>query len=254
MNLQFDEPVKQHRFTLKCTPVSNNRQSISELHIDVFPKEFLSTYTDSFGNSCIYGYSEKEHRHFSIHVEGIAKTGLMPYEETADEYKCNIYKYHTDYTKPGDNIIATYKNNFEHLSPCSNTDKTVAMMQYLYNHFEYVQGATNIYTSAEEAFSLGKGVCQDYVHIMLSFCRMAGIPSRYVVGMLIGEGLSHAWIEILDHNRWIAFDPTNNLIVDDEHIKFSSGRDYKDCTINQGIFTGNAQQTQQVSVSVKEIY
>ena len=100
--------------------------------------------------------------------------------------------------------------------------------------------------------ALGKGVCQDYSHILLSLCRMEGIPCRYVVGMLIGEGASHAWVEICSEGRWIALDPTNNLVVDDQHIKISAGRDYQDCIINQGIFTGQTRQTQQILVSVKE--
>lgn len=111
---------------------------------------------------------------------------------------------------------------------------------------------TAIQTTAEEAMALGMGVCQDYSHILLSLCRMEHIPSRYVVGMLIGEGLSHAWVEICDNGHWIALDPTNNLIVDDQHIKISSGRDYQDCIINQGLFVGQTTQVQTIHVSVTE--
>lgn len=126
-------------------------------------------------------------------------------------------------------------------------------MRRLYQDFHYEQGVTDISTTAEEALLLGKGVCQDYSHIMLSLCRMERIPSRYVVGMLMGEGLSHAWVEICSDGHWIALDPTNNLVVDTQHIKISSGRDYQDCIINQGVFTGFASQVQHIQVSVKEI-
>ena len=99
---------------------------------------------------------------------------------------------------------------------------------------------------------LGCGVCQDYSHILISLCHLAGIPARYVVGMLTGEGASHAWVEIYQDEKWYALDPTNNLIVDDEHIKISHGRDYRDCLINQGVFTGCAKQTQEIQVVVEE--
>ena len=95
-------------------------------------------------------------------------------------------------------------------------------------------------------------MCQDYAHIMISMCRMAGIPCRYVVGMLIGEGLSHAWVEIEDNGMWYGIDPTNGIKVSENHIKISHGRDYGDCLINQGVFTGTAKQIQTVSVSVQE--
>lgn len=87
---------------------------------------------------------------------------------------------------------------------------------------------------------------------MIALMHMSGIPARYVVGMLQGEGLSHAWVEIYENGMWIGLDPTNNLVVSDRHIKISHGRDYKDCTINQGFFTGNADQRQQIRVSVTE--
>src|SRR5699024_11693841 len=64
-----------------------------------------------------------------------------------------------------------------------------------------------------------------------------------------GEGLSHAWVEIEDNGYWYGLDPTNMLIVNDHHIKISHGRDYKDCTINQGLFIGNAVQQQTISRS-----
>ena len=67
-----------------------------------------------------------------------------------------------------------------------------------------------------------------------------------------GEGASHAWVEIYENGCWYAVDPTNNLIVDDAHIKISHGRDYKDCLINQGVFTGSAGQNQEIHVLVQE--
>ena len=94
-------------------------------------------------------------------------------------------------------------------------------------------------------------MCQDYAHAMLALCRMAGIPCRYVVGMLMGEGQSHAWVEIAQEGFWYGLDPTNDIPVDSQHIKLSHGRDYGDCLINQGLFTGSAAQRQRVSVSVE---
>lgn len=252
MSLTFDSPVENHRFTLKCIPRSNERQEISNLTVTVYPKEFLSYAEDSFGNSCIYGHAEGRHDHFSVDVTGNARTGLSPSEAAREDHLIGIYKYQTQYTAPGPCIQAFAKRlSFgAHVSPY---EKALAYMKELYGSFQYVQGITGIHTTAEQAMALGKGVCQDYSHILLSLCRMENIPSRYVVGMLMGEGLSHAWVEICDGGRWIALDPTNDLIVDDQHIRISTGRDYKDCTINQGIFVGQTSQVQTIKVSVKEV-
>jgi transglutaminase-like putative cysteine protease len=78
-------------------------------------------------------------------------------------------------------------------------------------------------------------------------------PCRYVAGMMMGEGSSHAWVEVWDEEKWIGYDPTNKRLVDDDYIKISNGRDSADCLVNQGIFTGNVAQTQEISVIVEEV-
>lgn len=251
MNLHFSSPVCRHRFTLRCTPLSGERQQIRERVVSVFPNEFIAEDMDSFGNRCIYGYAEAEHDHFSFSVSGVAYTGLQAYENAPSEARVGPFKYQTAITQPGDSIRA-FASRLGRAPDESNLSYCTRLMQALYGEMRYAPGETTVQTTAEQAFSGGAGVCQDYAHIFLSLCRMQHIPCRYVVGLLIGEGASHAWAEIWDGGRWYAFDPTNNLIVDDKHIKISSGRDYQDCIINQGLFTGQALQEQCVSVSVLE--
>lgn len=252
MKLLFDSPVERHRFTLKCVPCSNERQKISDLAVEVFPKEFLSVDEDSFGNYSIYGYSEGRHDHFSVKVSGRAQTGLTARETATEAHRLGMYKYQTGYTIPGEHLL-TFAGQIACSPQMTNEEKAMVYMRALHERFIYCPGATNISTTAEQAMECGQGVCQDYSHILLSLCRMEHIPCRYVVGMLKGEGLSHAWVEVYSDGYWIALDPTNNLVVDDEHIRISVGRDYRDCTINKGIFVGQTMQTQEARVLVEEI-
>ena len=252
MKLSFCNPVEKHRFTLKCIPLSDERQKISDLNVEVFPKEFLATDKDSFGNYCIYGYSEGKHDYFSALVSGTARTGLAPWESAKADHHLGMFRYQSEYTVPGPCILS-FARQFSFSDDATALDKASAFMTKLYSSYQYVQGVTDIHTTAEQAMALGQGVCQDYSHILLSLCRLEKIPSRYVVGMLMGEGLSHAWVEICSDGHWIALDPTNNLIVDDQDIRISVGRDYRDCIVNQGVFTGQTTQTQEASVLVTEI-
>jgi len=125
-------------------------------------------------------------------------------------------------------------------------------MELLNRHFIYKSGSTSITTTAETALRQGCGVCQDYAHILIALCRQQGIPARYVAGFMIGEGVTHAWIEIYAAGKWLAIDPTHNRIVDELYIKLSSGRDFGDCIIDRGIFRGIAKQQQAVTVLVEE--
>ena len=134
----------------------------------------------------------------------------------------------------------------------TNPQKKKHYIDPLYERIQYVQGITRVQTTAEEAMALGQGVCQDYAQIMLSLLRREGIPCRYIVGFLLGEGESHAWIEVYEDGKWWAYDPTNPTNMQEEYIKISAGRDYRDCRMNQGVFLGNSSQFQEVKVIVTE--
>ena len=90
-------------------------------------------------------------------------------------------------------------------------------------------------------------MCQDYAHLMLAACRLVGLPARYVSGHLVGEGASHAWVEVLrphddDPNTWVAeaWDPTHCRRTDDSYITIATGRDYSDVAPMSGTFDGRA--------------
>ena len=255
MKIVFDAPVSDHRFTVRCIPLDSERQKIRKLSYSIYPDSSLETGfsqgTDSFGNFCVYGECSRPHEHFSIQVKGEAVSGLSDHESAEALHMLGRFRYPSHYTRPGENLLA-YHRKFTFPDSDTAMEKSIVMMRRLYRDFLYVPGATSVSTTAEEAMTLGRGVCQDYSHILIALCHMERIPARYVVGMLEGEGASHAWVEIYDRGSWYALDPTNNLIVSDSHIKISHGRDYKDCLINQGVFTGQAGQRQEIYVSVKE--
>ena len=69
--------------------------------------------------------------------------------------------------------------------------------QRVHDHLRYDWGVTSIATTAAEAWAGGAGVCQDYAHCMLALARLCGLSARYVSGHLLGEGGTHAWVEIL---------------------------------------------------------
>ena len=253
MKLTFSDYVINHRFSLKCVPHDNDLQKIKNMSVEVYPDNVISEDEDSYGNITLFGYTNELHNSFGFDVNGIAVTGREEYEKADELHKIGIFKYQTPKTKPGLRTLEYYqKLDLKRFD--SALDKASAIMEELSNSFQYVQGVTNMATTSEEALTGGSGVCQDYAHIMLSLCRMEGIPCRYVAGMMMGEGLSHAWVEIWNDRKWLGFDPTNYKLVGDEYIKISNGRDSEDCLVNQGIFTGKVTQIQEIKVVVKEVF
>lgn len=114
---------------------------------------------------------------------------------------------------------------------------------WVHTTMTYAHGATDVRTTAAEALGLGRGVCQDYAHLMLSLCRSCGLPARYVSGHLLGEGGSHAWVEVVvpdsgPSGRVVAvpFDPTHGREAGASYLTVAVGRDYADVAPTSGTF------------------
>lgn len=251
MLFTFSEPVWKHRYTLKCMPTDSGCQRIEDGKLSIEPAFPYTETTDSFGNRVFYGTIEEPHQRFAVKVSGRAVTGLAAYEEALPPHRLGIFRYPSGYTKPG-RYLKEYMASHVFAEDMSAYDRGVFLMHKLHRDFAYEKGATNFLTTAEEAMALKKGVCQDYAHILIALLRMMKIPARYVVGMMTGEGFSHAWVEMEADGRWYGLDPTNDVLAGDNYIKISHGRDYDDCIVNKGVFTGTAAQKQDISVVVLE--
>lgn len=202
-----------------------------------------------FGSKRIYGSLDEPHTDFSVTVSGQVRTGLEIYEEyCGDPLKSGIFRVQSGLTQPGPAIRAFYDSL--DLSG-SAYDRALTIRAAVHEAFSYLPGATAAHESGETAFARKQGVCQDYAHVMLSLLRMEGIPARYVTGMLLGEGASHAWVEAQCGSWWYGFDPTNDLLVDDSYIRVGCGRDSADCAIIRGTFLGLTAQVQREQVIVK---
>ena len=251
MELTYGDLVHRAFFTIKGVPQSNARQQISDIDITMSPWVDWSEGRDSFGNLQIYGCITEPHDHFIFHISGEAAVGENPWEEAADENLLPLYRYPYGMNRAGSCITEYYESLKEHLAG-SPYENAVFLMHQLHRDFQYRQYVTDLTTGAEEAWELGGGVCQDYVHIFLALCHLAGIPARYVTGLITGEGASHAWAEICDRGKWYGLDPTNDIPAGESHVKIGHGRDASDCPINRGILLGGGEQYQKILVTVAE--
>jgi transglutaminase-like putative cysteine protease len=129
----------------------------------------------------------------------------------------------------------------------------------MYRIFDYDPSATEVDSSIDVALSKRKGVCQDFAHIMLTIVRRMGIPCRYVSGYLFtrrersAADASHAWVEVwLPELGWVGFDPTNDRIAGERHIRVAVGRDYSDVPPTRGVYKGKTKTRLDVGVQIRE--
>lgn len=252
MELDFTQIVTESHYTIKCLPKNTDMQRISDVQINIFPENSFQRGTDSFGNLTVYGNVLEPHTQFGFHISGNAETNLSFGDIVKEKENTGIFRYPYGLNKAGDGI----KDYFSQIildSCTTDYDKALCLMNQLYEDFTYESGSTHMRTTAEEAFSQKKGVCQDYANIFIALCHLANIPARYVAGMMVGEGFSHAWVEILSEGVWHAIDPTHACLALDNYIKIGVGRDAEDCMINKGIMKGGGAQLQTVKVFVEQI-
>jgi transglutaminase-like putative cysteine protease len=131
---------------------------------------------------------------------------------------------------------------------------------WVFENIAYRPGSTTVGTTAAMAAAGGAGVCQDQAHVMTTLCRAAGLPARYVLGHLVGDGESHAWVEVILPDGWapppgparggsrvsggrgaaaVALDPCHDRIADRRYVTIATGRDYHDVMPTSGVYRGS---------------
>jgi len=139
-------------------------------------------------------------------------------------------------------------------------EQVLVMAQALRERFEYQKDVTRYDSTTEDFLNLGRGVCQDFAHLMLGWLRLSHIPCRYVSGYLHVDrkkrepSQSHAWVEFHAPSAgWVAFDPTDARPVDERYVVVGHGRHYDDVPPNRGIYRGTARETLTAEIYTRSV-
>ena len=257
--VEFSEEIEQHDFILRCLPKSGAWQTV-RARLEIDPAEPFDVQTDSLGNDMAVGYIEAPHAHFTYKIEGTATVDATR-PDTSEPHP--IYLRETPRTAMtpemrdflADAASAGMREMVTSgMGAASSATFTVEhLMHTVADAMEYKPGSTTVNTTAREAFEQRAGVCQDFAHILIALIRACNIPARYVSGLTVGEGATHAWVEAYLDGCWRGLDPTRDRLVDETYIVLAHGRDWADCPIERGTFQGFAQQTQSVFASVADV-
>lgn len=215
-------------------------QHLLDHHLVVQPAPMtLRQTTDSFGNRVLELEVPQADSVVSFEALMIVESAALEQHPAVSDAEARHFLQHTRLTLPDSRIRATAQQLQRESADAHQLAQTIS--DWVYAAMTYRSGATTVETTAAEALALGQGLCQDYSHVMIAMCRSAGLPARYVSGHLLGEGGSHAWVEVfLPTSSGLgafAFDPTNQCRPHLGYVTVAVGRDYHDVSPTSGSFT-----------------
>jgi transglutaminase-like putative cysteine protease len=233
----------KQRLVVVPRPVHGNQRVLSHRLQISQPHSRKRMRVDRFGNVIVEisipEVDEAVDFDVSLIVERLPGQG--PHLETATMQALDVYLLPSALTRPNPALraVATELAGGGE----QGADLASAVGGWVYRRMSYGFDWTGVRTTAGQALTAGRGVCQDYAHLMLALCRLLGIHARYVSGYLVGEGGTHAWVEVLRPGpggtvEIDAWDPTHNRPTDLRYLTVAVGRDYRDVAPVSGTYCG----------------
>lgn len=247
----FSAPVVGHAVLLRCLPVMGEYIGIDDEHLLLPPGYRMHRGRDAFGNRIVYGI--RRDAHLSLAYVSTGVVSMAPYAVGPDRVPMPLWLLPSGLTVLPDPAASGPRDVVAEGAGRSPADAAAEICHAVNSMICYAAGCTTVETTAAEVLAGGRGVCQDYAHVMVALCRRAGIPARYVCGILAGTGQTHAWVEVFDGYSWRGYDPTHDVCIDYGYMKIAHGRDAADCPVSRGIYGGGAEQQMQVSVTMVEV-
>ncbi len=243
----YSSPVHYTIQQLRLTPQSGFGQHVK--HWEVKVQGQLHAFEDAFGNSMHTLVVDIPHIELNISVAGEVETGVIDYSQY-QPLPLTIYLRDTPLTL-ADEAIITFAEEFKQKKSIDD------LMHALLDKVGYIKGATQVDTTAIEAFRLGKGVCQDHAHVMIACCRSLGYPARYVSGYLFTQDgslmQSHAWVDVWFDNAWQSVDVSNGCRVGETYVRIATGLDYRTASPISGMRFGGGLEGMATSVVVNQV-
>ncbi len=265
--LGYSADVVEGVMDARLGPRTDEHQRWGSFQLKVAPSAAIRRYADAFGNIAHLITVAKPHRTIDVTMRGEIETTLTdPFQPPRARPTALGPGEAADYLGPSPLIpqvpdLATIAAPFV-ASGEAPFDVVQKLMHAVYERFEYRSDVTTVATTVTEVLAHQTGVCQDFAHVLIGLCRSVGIPARYVSGYILGgtesdapkrgTGASHAWVEAFTPiHGWRGFDPTNDLVASEHHVKMAVGRDYRDVPPTRGAFRGVADEELVVAVTTR---
>ena len=278
----YEELVSICHNEMRLEPRSAPRQRClgSALMIDPTPA-VLATELDYFGNHASFFSVQEPHHRMVVtarseleiaSVRPVRPASTPPWEALRQQIREHpthesLSAFEMSFDSPLVPVVAEFgayaEESFADERPI--LEAVIELTHRIHEDFEYRPGATSVTTPVEEVLEQRHGVCQDFAHVELACLRALGLPARYVSGYLhtkrtpgaerlVGADASHAWVSVwCGEQGWVDVDPTNDLVVGDQHVTLAWGRDYADVAPIKGVILGGGEHTVEVAVNVEAL-
>ncbi len=277
----YAAPVDLGSHVLRLTPLNAAGQRVlrQQLTIEPHPDQFVA-FMDHFGNAVHHVAVETIHDRFSVTLEAEVEIERPVRVDRGPPWEtiCAAMR--------GDGFPALPEiAEFIYPSPLAAFDREATLYAAqsfaaerplidaladltarIHRDFAYTPNVTTVSTRVAEIIATKRGVCQDFSHLMIAGLRGLGLPARYVSGYIRtrppeggrvrqGGDASHAWVSAWcgEELGWVELDPTNDLIVENEHVVVAYGRDFSDVTPLRGVILGGGSHSLTVNVQLAEL-
>ncbi|GAC1367027.1 MAG: hypothetical protein NVSMB44_32100 [Ktedonobacteraceae bacterium] len=269
---RYSSPITESMMEVRIQPRSEGIQRCLDFRLNTSPRSQILGYRDENGNRVHHFDVPNKHTHLTVTAETIVEVITPPVVPEAltpstwqeldaltadDEYWDALQPSH--FARPTE-LLYQLMRDLDIRRRDDPLSVVKGISTAIYNNFEYAKQNTRVDSPIDDALKIRRGVCQDFAHIMIALVRELRIPCRYVSGYLFQQsergdrssvGATHAWVEALLPNvGWVGFDPTNNTIAGERHIRVAIGRDYADVPPTRGVFRGKSESELSVTVRV----
>jgi transglutaminase-like putative cysteine protease len=265
--LDYAAPVTESVTEVRMEPVSDADQSCRSFHLAVGPAADVFRYQDGLGNHVHHFNVLPPHDHVRILAASIVETtprqrdmfssrARYPLEETPAKIELLDFLQFRGPVRRSPALTPL----LDTLRPKAGQELShlvSSIAEYIKSHFQYARDVTLATSPIDDLLEHGKGVCQDFTHLMIAVLRAFGVPARYVSGYIHRpdkESQSHAWCEVwFPDLGWFGVDPTNNRVAGDHFVKVAIGRDFTDVPPNKGVYRGQAEEKISVRVETRSL-
>jgi transglutaminase-like putative cysteine protease len=258
----YTAPISESMMEVRMQPRSDGRQRCLRFELTLQPRAKVFAYQDSSGN--VVHHFDIPGRHTRLMITADAVVEIAPASEIPESIPSEAWNELDAIAAAGEWWESLRFSHFAretqllveladeiHWSRDADPLTLLRRLNFaIFHQFTYAPRTTHVDSPIDDALKVRAGVCQDLAHIMIALARRIGIPCRYVSGYLSPsqngrdrsvEGATHAWAEaFLPGLGWVGFDPTNDVLAGERHIRVAVGRDYADVPPSRGVFRGEA--------------